>query len=339
MFKQKEYLDYSDVLIKPRLTTLTSRSEAEIIRVFQGCVSKTSIIATPIIVANLDTTGTFEVADSVFMHDLQVAYHKFYTPADIKKLSKNNNGWVTIGMRDKNWKEKVRALRVSKNICIDVANGYMVSFLEFIKQVRTAFPDHYIMAGNICTPDMIKYYHDAGADCVKVGIGQGALCRTRVTAGVGVPQFTAVRDCAKEAKKYKMHVCADGGITEYADFAKALVAGADFVMAGSIFAGHDETADEFYNGEKHFKIAYGMSSKTAMDKHYGGKESHRASEGRTALIPYRGPIKDTVEEILGSIRSAMAYTDCYEVEELKKVKWIKVNSTINNTFASQTISH
>lgn len=339
MFKQKEYLDYSDVLIKPSFSTLRSRKEALIHHAWTGINSFRTFYGSPIIIANLDTTGTIEVANAVGKHDIQTAYHKFYTPEQLRWPSSPLD-WVTIGMRDTNWREKVASCegKIHK-ICIDVANGYMESFLDFITAVRAAFPHHYIMAGNICTPDMVTAYANAGADCVKVGVGQGALCRTRVTAGIGVPQFTAVLDCAKAAKKSGIHICADGGITEYADFSKALVAGADFVMAGSIFAGHDETADEFYNGEKQFKVAYGMSSKTAMDKHYGGKESHRASEGRTALIPYRGSIENTVEEILGSIRSTMSYTDCYELDELKKVKWIRVNSTVNKTYISQTIGH
>jgi len=336
MFKNKEYLDYSDVLIKPRLSGFDSRKDVLVSRWYIGVKSKTAFTSTPIIIANLDTTGTFEVSRALYKHDISVALHKFYTPTQLG--ASRVNDWVTIGMRDTNWKEKVWCARTHK-IIIDVANGYMVGFLEFIAKVRKAFPEHYIMAGNICTPDIIHLYAEAGVDAIKVGIGQGALCRTRVTAGVGVPQFTAVLDCAKRAKRFKLHVCADGGISEYADFSKALVAGADFVMAGSIFTGHDETSDEFYNGEEKFKVTYGMSSATAMNKHYGGKEAHRASEGRTVLVPYRGSIDTTAEEILGSIRSTMTYTDSGCIEDLKKAQWIRVNNVVNNTFINQTIGH
>lgn len=338
MFGKKEYLDYGDVLIRPRTSSYDSRKDVIVHRKFRGIKSENEFTASPIIVANLDTTGTFEVAKTLGRLGITTALHKFYTPEQLREAGTRFDAWVTIGMRDLDWEAKVNAAGTTR-ICIDVANGYMTGFLDFIVRVRNRFPKHYIMAGNICTPDIMHLYAEAGVDAVKVGIGQGALCRTRVTAGIGVPQFTAVYDCAKRAKWFGLHVCADGGISEYADFSKALVAGADFVMAGSMFTGHDETADEFYNGERNFKVAYGMSSATAMDKHYGGKEAHRASEGRTVLVPYKGSIVDTANEILGSIRSTMTYTDSGRVEELKKAKWIRVNSTINATFIKQTIAH
>lgn len=336
MFNKKEYLDYSDVLILPKRTRYASRSEASLTRVYEGCNSKQYFVTSPIIISNLDTTGTIEVAKFVQKYNINVALHKFYTPTQISHSTGAFNSFVTVGINDLDWYEKIKR-HSNPWINVDVANGYMVSFLEFIKKVRGSFPHHYIMAGNICSPEMVKLYYKAGADCVKVGIGSGQLCRTRVTAGIGAPQFTAIQNVAKEAKKYKMHVCADGGITQYADFAKALVAGADFVMAGSIFAGHDETSDEFYNNEKKYKIAYGMSSTKAMEKHYGQKNAYRASEGRVALIPYKGSIENTIEEILGSIRSTMSYTDTWGISNLRKAKWIKVNNTINKNLESQTI--
>ena len=346
-----DFLDYDDVLIRPCPGILDSRRDANLKRTITTKHSKQRINCVPIIVSNMDTTGTVHMANALYKHHMQVALHKYYEdPQFINNhvFFSYDNYYLTFGM-DRSPDEILAYVNQITNnrhqyIMLDVANGYIPSFPSFIREVRNRLPNAVIAAGNIATGEMVKAYYNAGADIVKVGIGSGGHCRTRETAGVGVPQLSAIMDCAAAADIYGMHIIADGGINEYGDFAKAFSAGADFVMAGSFFAGYGESG--YYpvtdpdTGEKYITV-YGMSSKTAMQQYDNHKE-YRASEGRTTRIPFKGSIQPHIYELLGSLRSAITYSGVDSIDGMilhGAENLIPVKNTINRKYEKHTISH
>merc|ERR1719398_662644 len=238
-------------------------------------------------------------------------------PKDIEKLS-----------------EILKACPGVKFICVDVANGYSEAFVCCIRKVRAEYPNHTIMAGNVVTKEMTEELIFSGADIIKVGIGPGSVCTTRKQTGVGYPQLSAVLECADAAHGLGGRIISDGGCTCPGDLAKAFGAGADFVMLGGMLAGHEECAGDTVeaNGE-YFKVFYGMSSDTAMKKHAGGVAEYRSSEGKTVKVPYRGPIDETIRDILGGIRSACTYVGASQLKELsKRTTFIRVTQQLNNVF-------
>jgi GMP reductase len=221
-------------------------------------------------------------------------------------------------------------------ICIDVANGYAQAFVEFVRKVRAAFSDKTIVAGNVVTGEMVEELLLSGADIVKVGIGSGSVCTTRVKAGVGYPQLSAVIECADAAHGLGGRIISDGGCTCPGDVAKAFGGGADFVMIGGMFSGHDESDGKLVERDgMRYKQFYGMSSETAMAKHAGGVAEYRATEGKTVEVPYRGPIAETVREVLGGVRSACTYVGALALKELtKRTTFIRVLEQENQTFSA-----
>merc|ERR1711939_852202 len=203
-----------------------------------------------------------------------------------------------------------------------------------IREVRSRYPEMTILAGNVVTKELIF----SGADIIKVGIGPGSVCTTRKQTGVGYPQLSAVLECADAAHGLGGRVISDGGCTCPGDVAKAFGAGSDFVMLGGMLAGHEECAGETVeeNGQ-YFKVFYGMSSDTAMKKHAGGVAEYRSSEGKTVKIPYRGPIDETVRDILGGVRSACTYVGAANLREIsKRTSFIRVTQQLNNVFPEPT---
>lgn len=336
-------LGFSDVLIRPKRSNLKSRSQVDLLRTFKFLHSKREWTGVPVISANMDTTGTFEVAEVLAKHAMLTAVHKHYTPAQWDEFLEGKDEviyshiMVSTGSSEADF-EKLTT--ITKNhpklqfICIDVANGYAESFVEFVRRVRDSFEDKTIIAGNVVTGEMVEELLLAGADVVKVGIGPGSVCTTRVKAGVGYPQLSAVIECADAAHGLGGRIISDGGCTCPGDIAKAFGGGADFVMLGGMLAGHDESGGQIVerNGQQ-FKLFYGMSSTTAMDKHSGGVASYRASEGKTVEVPYRGPIEDTVRDILGGVRSACTYVGAASLKELtKRTTFIRVQEQENRIF-------
>merc|ERR1719152_807063 len=223
-------------------------------------------------------------------------------------------------------------------ICIDVANGYAEAFVKCIRDVRTRYPEKTIIAGNVVTKEMTEELIFSGADIVKVGIGPGSVCTTRKQTGVGYPQLSAVMECADAAHGLGGRIISDGGCTCPGDVAKACGAGSDFVMLGGMLAGHDECAGEVIeqNGE-YFKMFYGMSSDTAMQKYAGGVAQYRSSEGKTVKVPYRGPIDETIRDILGGVRSACTYVGASALRELsKRTTFVRVTQQLNTVFTDST---
>lgn len=332
-------LDYQDVLIRPKRSTLTSRKEVDITRTFTFPHSKQTWTGIPIMASNMDTTGTIEIAEAIFEHQLFTCLHKFYSVEDIEKIKDEpyfQNIAVTIGIKDKDLEflRQVVEKTQPKFVCIDVANGYTERFAGFISQVRSLYPNINIIAGNVVTGEMVEQLILAGADIVKVGIGPGSACTTRKKTGVGYPQLSAVIECADAAHGMGGMIIADGGCVVPGDVAKAFGAGADFVMLGGMFAGHDESGGEVIeeNGKK-YKEFYGMSSDTAMKKYYGGVAHYRSSEGRTVRLLYRGPIHATIDDILGGLRSCCTYIGAKKLKHVPKcTTFMRVTRQLNTTY-------
>jgi GMP reductase len=329
-------LDFKDVLIRPKRSTLSSRKEVELFRDYTFKHSGNTYRGIPIMAANMDGVGTFNVAKELQRHGLFTCLVKNYTLDDFK--SENNNwirdwGAVSSGTSDKDFerlKDIVHNTDWVKFICIDVANGYSEHFGDFVEKVRAEFPNITIIAGNVVTADMTQELILRGADIVKVGIGPGSVCTTRIQTGVGYPQLSAIIECADAAHGLGAHIIADGGCVCPGDVAKAFGAGADFVMLGGMLAGHDEGGGEVKDGKVTF---YGMSSDTAMNKHSGGVAEYRSSEGRTVTVNHRGPIKNTVLDILGGLRSTCTYVGAPSLKQLSKcTTFIRVNRQINDVF-------
>jgi GMP reductase len=339
-------LDYKDVLIRPKRSTLASRSNVTIERQIPFRYAKALWKGFPLIAANMDVTGTIGMARALKKHGAMVALHKYY-PAeamvDFFRSEESSNTFYTIGTNEADHEKfaKVKAQAPIRMICLDVANGYTEPFVDMVKRVRDANPDAIVMAGNVVTGDMTEALVLAGADIVKVGIGPGSVCTTRKMTGVGYPQLSAVIECADAAHGLKGQVCADGGCTVPGDVAKAYGAGADFVMLGGMLAGHDECEGEIRTEDRNGQqvpvamVFYGMSSDTAMKKHAGGVAEYRASEGKTVEVPYRGPVARTMQDLMGGVRSMMTYIGAVSLKEVpKRTTFIRVGAQLNTVFGA-----
>ena len=316
-------LDFSDVLIRPKRSTLESRKNAKLERTFHFKHSKQSWTGVPIIAANMDHTGTWPMNKALVEFGMLTAICKFWHYIPLKNAIK------TIGL-DANLDEIEYDL---KWICLDVANGYTERFMDFVKKMRQheATKNSIIIAGNVCTPEATEEIILAGADIVKIGIGPGSVCTTRKITGVGFPQLSATIECADAAHGLGGHIITDGGCQVPGDISKSFGAGADFVMLGGMFAGHDECEGEIENGKMSF---YGMSSEDAQLKHYGKKASHRASEGKKVYIEHKGSVRTTVEEILGGLRSACTYAGAKTLKDLPKcTTFVRVNRQLNEVYS------
>ena len=334
-------LTFDDVLIRPKRSTLISRSDVNLVREFTFRHTEETWDGVPIVAANMDTTGLFSIAEILQGHKMLTCTQKFYSTQEFADAWENgvNSEFiaVTCGSTDESFellKRKMATNKGLKMICIDVANGYREVFLNFVKKVRGEFSEKIIIAGNVATREMTEALILAGADIVKVGIGPGSVCTTRKVAGVGYPQLSAISECADAAHGLNGHVMSDGGCSSPGDVAKAFAAGADFVMLGGMLAGHDESGGELIeDGGGSYKSFYGMSSAKAMETHYGEIADHRAPEGKEVRVPYRGPLEVTVQSILGGLRSACSYVGARRIKDLPKcTTFIRVSMTTNEVF-------
>ena len=334
-------LTFDDVLIRPKRSTLISRSDVNLVREFTFRHTEETWDGVPIVAANMDTTGLFSIAEILQGHKMLTCTQKFYSTKEFSDAWENGVDSefvaVTCGSTDESFKLLERKMATNKGlkmICIDVANGYREVFLNFVKKVRRAFPEKIIIAGNVATREMTEALILAGADIVKVGIGPGSVCTTRKVAGVGYPQLSAISECADAAHGLNGHVMSDGGCSSPGDVAKAFAAGADFVMLGGMLAGHDESGGELIEDSGgSYKSFYGMSSAKAMETHYGEIADHRAPEGKEVRVPYRGPLEVTVQSILGGLRSACSYVGARRIKDLPKcTTFIRVSMTTNEVF-------
>ena len=233
--------------------------------------------------------------------------------------------------------DRVRALVAAKVdiISIDTAHGHSAGVIKAVEQIRRLYPDVTLFAGNVATAAATRDLIAAGADCIKVGIGPGSICTTRVVSGIGVPQITAVNDCAEEAAKHGINIIADGGIKYSGDIAKAIGAGASAVMLGSLLAGTEESPGqtEIYQGRS-FKVYRGMGSLGAMEQAHGSSDRYfqedakkLVPEGVEGRVPFKGPLSDTVFQLMGGLRSAMGYCGTPSIDALKRdAEFIRITS-------------
>ena len=352
-------LDFEDTLLVPHRTQTASRKNIKLERTFQFYHSERQWIGIPIMAANMDTTGTLAMSDTLSEHHIITCLHKHYGAdkiLDLEHCPFSSYTWYSLGIKDiefDNLCEIVDKTHIVPNICIDVANGYTEDFVNFCAKVRKSLSTRpIIMAGNVCTPEMVQeLILHGGVDIVKIGIGPGSACTTRLKTGVGYPQLSAIIECSHAAhglksKEKKMGlICADGGCRNVADICKAFAANTDFVMIGGMLAGTEECEGHWEEGTlvnwhkskppqitnqtvKKTLRFYGMSSQIAQEKHGQGLKDYRSSEGRTIQVPYKGPANDVVKDILGGIRSCCAYIGATSVKDMAKcAEFIRVNRT------------
>jgi GMP reductase len=368
-------LDFDDVLIRPKRSTLSSRSEVCLVRDFKFLHSPRRFSAIPVIVANMDTTGTFAMADVVCHNQAMVALHKHYKPEtliDYYCNSKNDHKELTFYSTGTSASDIEKLTFVFNslrdrgcplpNLCVDVANGYSEKFVKTVAHIRRLYEDIVIMAGNVVTPEMVEELLLHGkVDIIKIGIGPGSVCTTRLKTGVGYGQISACLECSDAAHGLGGHICGDGGCRYVGDICKVFGTNADFVMCGNFFAGCEECEGEWsheyrcsivnndesvhsewwqshdpgYKTEKRKKNLrfYGMSSKEAMEKHHNGVANYRTSEGRCVTIPYKGPVQEILLDIFGGLRSACTYIGASKIKDFgKKTTFIQVNNTHNKLY-------
>jgi len=362
-------LDYSDVLFRPKRSTMGSRKEVDLHREFRWRNTDKTYRGVPIMAANMQGVGTFNMALALAKKGMFTCLDKSYSVADIYDWMIANEYRQDLmrtvafstGITD------VDAERIDKlldylpdveYVCIDVANGYSERFINYVADFKQRHPDVVIIAGNVVTPDITEELILNGADIVKVGIGPGSVCTTRVKTGVGYPQLSAVIECADAAHGLGGHIIADGGCTSAGDVAKAFGGGADFVMLGGMFAGCDEGGGEVIT--KHYatdQIQYEVGNHTDRERHMitkqqfvkfygssttvaqefnGGVQEHRTSEGRVVEVPYKGSVNSVITDILGGVRSACTYVGAKKLKHLSKcTTFIQVNGgkTHNTVFA------
>jgi GMP reductase len=325
-----EKFHFDDLIIKPTYSKLSSREEVNLVVDYETKFSNKKISGVPVISANMDTISGFEMAKALQAENMFCALHKYihhqgsvwpnpeYQLSGLKKVQqfleepKGSNSFVTIGMAEEDL-DILKTLKSSlSKVCIDVANGYMQKFLDFVAKVRDLYPDVIIMAGNVATPEGVEQLEKVGVDICKAGIANGGHCDTKNKAGVGYPQLSVCLDCSQACKELGILLCSDGGIKKPADICKGIAAGANFIMAGGIFGGYMECCGRWeYDREnkKNKMLMYGMSSKTANFKYNGGMKSYRTSEGLESYVDYKGPVKELCQDIKGSLASCCTYTN------------------------------
>lgn len=331
--------DYSDVLIRPKRSTIASRAQVNLERTITFPNSKQTWTGVPIIAANMDTIGTYEVYHTLSQYKIITAFHKFYTADDFQTMILDKEYFmISTGISDSDLQrlnEIIERIDV-KFICIDIANGYLEPLIHFCSEVRKLYPDKVLVAGNVVSKEITEeLILRGGVDIVKVGIGPGSACTTRLQTGVGIPQLSAIMECADAAHGVNGFIIGDGGITCPGDVGKAYGGGADFIMMGGILSGHDENPGDLITDEttgQQYKEFYGMSSEQAMKNHYGTMAKYRSSEGRSLRVKYKGPLSNTIDNYLGGLRSTCTYINAKNIKNIPKcVTFVKVNRQLNTS--------
>jgi len=341
-------LNFDDVLLEPKRSTLSSRKDVDMTRKFTFRNSGKVVNFLPIFASNMDGVGTFSMAKVLQEHKMMTVITKSTTADQWREAVGNgvrlqsvsvctgtNKMWDPEAEDYRNMQEILQSFPDIKFITVDVANAYHENFVDFIKKVRDEYPDKVIIAGNVVTPEMTEELIINGADVVKIGIGPGSVCTTRTMTGVGVPQFSAILDCADAANGVDGHIMADGGCVYPGDIAKAFGGGAHMVMIGGMLAGHDESEKPVVDGNIEF---YGMSSDRAREVHGKRKDGYRGNEGRFIQLPYRGPVENTIEDILGGVRSACTYIGARRLKDMPKcASFVTVHNNINRVYERYTV--
>lgn len=320
---------FDDVALVPQFNNVPSRTEPSL----ESWLTKNRKIQIPIICANMDTAISDELADMLIKHGTVPIFHRFTTfevqEQWVKKYTQST--FISCGIQKIDETRKLLDLGAA-GVCIDVAHGHSDRMFQFIHELKRTHPDKEIIAGNVCTA---MAYHDlvnAGADAVKVGVGPGAACTTRIVTGFGVPQFSAIYDCAKIAEKLRVPLIADGGIRNSRDVVLALAAGASTVMIGKLFAMTKESAapkrksDKFASGlEAKFR---GQASEDFQNDYYGGLKDKTVAEGIDFWGPVTGSAELLINQLLGGVRSGLTYGGARSIKELqRKAEFVEVTAS------------
>ncbi|MEK6555586.1 MAG: IMP dehydrogenase [Bdellovibrionota bacterium] len=310
-------LTYDDVLCFPQKSDVRSRRDPDL----TTRLTKNINIKLPFISANMDTVTEHEMAIAMDQQGGVGILHRFMSISDqvsqVEKIKESGARVIiaSIGV-NQDFKDRAKALVDSgvNVITIDIAHGHSVSMLETLKWLKDTYPQVEVIAGNIASPQAARDLIEAGADAIKVGIGPGSMCTTRIITGCGVPQLTAVALCAEVTTEMGIPLIADGGIKTSGDVVKALAAGADTVMFGSILSGTLEPPGPNRHGKKEYR---GMASKAAQVSWRGGVPEGMAPEGEMTLVPIKGRVSDVVAEMAGGLRSGMSYINATSVVEIR----------------------
>lgn len=320
-------LTFNDVLIMPKYSDVRSRREPSL----SSKLTKKINIDIPIISSNMDTITEDAMAIALFNLGGLGILHRFMSTEDqvamVQKVKASGarNISASIGVGDESKPRAKALIQAGVNVVtIDIAHGHSVQMIETMKWLKDAFPEVEIIAGNLAMPDAARDLIEAGADAIKVGIGPGSMCTTRIITGCGVPQLTAIALCAEIAESYGVPVIADGGIRTSGDIVKAFAAGASTVMLGSMLAGTLETPGDVKQGKKQYR---GMASKAAQVSWRGGVPEGMAAEGESTMVGVKGLVKDVILEITGGIRSGMSYINATSIAEIKdKANFMEMSS-------------
>lgn len=331
-------LTFNDVLLVPQYSDINSRSEVSLISQITPNLS----LNFPIIAANMDTVVGLEMAIALSRAGSIAFYPRFAIPVvqcqEIKQILNAGCQVIpSIGIKEG---EKLRAKSLIdlgiKILLVDVAHGHQQSCLDFIKYLKTNFPAVEIIAGAVATYDGAKALYEAGADTVKVGVGPGSACTTRVVTGSGMPQLTAIIECARAAKEFNKPLMADGGLKNSGDVVKALAAGATCVMSGNLFAGTIETPGEIIEiSGKKYKSYNGSASATEKINQYKKNSSDKSTEytkhveGLERLVDCRGSVAEIIDQLAKGIASGFSYSGARNISELQqKAQFIQVTSSV-----------
>jgi IMP dehydrogenase len=314
-------LTFDDVLLVPRHSQMSSRRSPNL----ATKVTKNYALSLPMVSANMDTVTEKEMVVAMAKLGGMGILHRFMSVSDQVKqvheikqifgeLDLNSPIAASIGVKE-NGQERARALVDAgvQILTIDIAHGDSVMMFETLDFVKSNFPQIDVIAGNTATAEGVRGLIEHGADAIKVGIGPGSMCTTRIITGCGVPQLTAIALCVAEAKKHGVPVIADGGIKNSGDMVKALSAGAQTVMCGSLFSGCLETPGEIHGGRKKYR---GMASKDAQVSWRGDLPEGMAPEGENTWVACKGSVVDLVHELAGGIRSGMTYLNAQTIQQM-----------------------
>ncbi|HSW86264.1 MAG TPA: guanosine monophosphate reductase [Rhabdochlamydiaceae bacterium] len=322
----KKAYTFDDVALVPQFNNVPSRTEP----LLETWLTKNLKMQIPLLCSNMDTAISEELAEILIQHGSIPIFHRFTSfekqSTWVKKFGKNT--FISCGIQKIDETRKLLDLGAS-GLCVDVAHGHSDRMFRFIEEMKRTHPDKELIAGNVCTA---MAYHDlvnAGADAVKVGVGPGAACTTRIVTGFGVPQFSAIYDCAKIAEKLRVPLIADGGVRNSRDVVLALAAGASTVMLGKLFALTLESAavkrksESIPSGmEAKFR---GQASKDFQNDFYGGLKDKTVAEGIDFWAPVSGTALDLINNLLGGLRSGLTYGGARNIKELqRKAEFVEV---------------
>ena len=326
----RQALTFDDVALVPRYNNVESRTEPDL----HSWLTKNIRVGMPLVPANMDTVIGLDLAKVIVEYGGVPIFHRFTSLEEQRQWVSALEGNCILSCGVGKFDEVATIIDIgAAGLCIDVAHGHSERMVDLVKRIKDVYPDVEVICGNVCTA---RAYHDlvnAGADAVKVGIGPGAACTTRVVTGFGVPQFTAIRDCAEEAAHFGVPIIADGGIRNSADIVKALAAGASTVMMGKLFALTYESAAEKrlepgdeYGITKYISAKYrGQASKDFQNEYYGGLKDKTVAEGTDFWAPVEETAREVIDKLLGGLRSGLTYAGARSIEEMKrKAEFVQV---------------